>query len=130
MSFHYCYILQSESTPEKFYIGYTVDMSKRIRQHNGNIVGGAKKTCNNRPWKILCTIHGFYDNTSALRFEYRLQRMTYRKKLFDVWPQLIKLVVSGDGSLEQNNKIPWPILTITWYNLECSLPHVINNYKT
>ena len=33
------------------YLGITNNSIKRLRQHNGEIKGGAKYTQNNRPWK-------------------------------------------------------------------------------
>ena len=38
---HYCYFLQSKN---RTYNGYTVDLHRRLRQHNGELAGGAKVT--------------------------------------------------------------------------------------
>lgn len=40
---HYCYILHN-SINNKTYNGYTVDLKRRLRQHNSEIKGGAKYT--------------------------------------------------------------------------------------
>src|SRR5689334_16206229 len=64
-----CYLLYSKRT-NKTYIGYTCDIKRRIRQHNGEIKGGAKHTRMGRPWKIVAYISGFENNTTALQFEW------------------------------------------------------------
>jgi len=46
---YYVYILQSISSPDKFYIGYTDDLKRRIKQHNYEHLGHTDKY---RPWRI------------------------------------------------------------------------------
>ena len=53
--FYCCYLLRTLSPKVmnrvgNYYIGFTVDPEKRIRQHNGEIANGAKKTSKKRPW--------------------------------------------------------------------------------
>lgn len=57
----------------KTYIGYTNNPEKRIRMHNREIVGGAKRTGNFGPWKYVVIITGFPSRQEALRFEWALQ---------------------------------------------------------
>jgi len=104
---HMCYILKSES--KRFYVGYTVDFTRRLRQHNGEIVGGAKKTERGRPWEPICHIKGFYDKSSALRFEYRIQHSKKPRPncISNISIILDNLIKSGDGVLE------WPV-NIIW----------------
>jgi structure-specific endonuclease subunit SLX1 len=47
-----CYLLTSrnEAYRRHTYIGFTVNPSRRIRQHNGELVQGAKRTRTKRPW--------------------------------------------------------------------------------
>jgi structure-specific endonuclease subunit SLX1 len=52
------------------YIGFTNDPSHRIRQHNGEVQGGASKTRFHRPWRMVCVVFGHADNISALQFEW------------------------------------------------------------
>jgi len=124
---HMCYILQSINYPSKIYIGYTVDINHRIKQHNGLLVGGAKKTKKYLPWKIVCVIRGFYEPSSALRFEYRLQKLSKRKDLKYTLTQLEYLINNGDGSVKMNNKIPWVKLWILWY-IDYKINSVSNTY--
>lgn len=131
---HSCYILRS-SVSNRTYIGYTVDFSRRIRQHNGEITGGAKRTQKWRPWMPVCVIRGFHDTHAARRFEYRLQHPGRRKKAgvdavrFTV-ENLVTLINNGDGSILKDNKIPWPALDITWYQRGYSIvhPRITNTY--
>ena len=74
-----CYILQSESSPTSTYVGATVDMKRRIRQHNGEIKGGARRTRMRRPWNIFAIVSGFPDKISALQFEWRMHHPPNRK---------------------------------------------------
>jgi predicted GIY-YIG superfamily endonuclease len=132
---HLCYVLYSTVT-NRIYIGYTNDFPHRIRQHNGEILGGAKKTHRFRPWKKLCSVHGFYDNSSALRFEWRLQHPGIRRKKGEntinfAEKSLRKVILAGDGSQIKDNKMHWPPLLINWalpgYNVD--LPNVFNQQK-
>lgn len=56
------------------YVGMTCDLKRRLRQHNGELVGGARRTTSGRPWKVLATVSGFADIRAALRAEWRVKR--------------------------------------------------------
>ena len=61
------------------YIGSAKNFSKRIRQHNGEIKGGAKRT-QGRVWTLHKTVVGFTDWRACLKFEWHLKRlMKYSK---------------------------------------------------
>lgn len=135
ISDHTCYILKSINY-NRIYVGYTINFSRRIRQHNGEIVGGAKRTKGYRPWVPLCTIQGFYDASSALRFEYRLQKWRPRRKAKEnpinyICKALGGLIEKGDGSIIKDNKTAWPTLLIKWYSPDYKIEHtnVINIYQ-
>ena len=38
------------------YTGITTDLSRRLRQHNGELRGGARATRHGGPWHVLCTV--------------------------------------------------------------------------
>lgn len=65
----YVYLLKS-TTSRKTYIGFSTNPSHRLRQHNGEIKGGAKYTRYGRPWKLILAITGFPSAHLALSFEW------------------------------------------------------------
>lgn len=79
---NFCYILCSEN--EKYinytYNGYTNNLEKRLRQHNGYLKGGAKSTHNKGPWRYYCIITGFEDNIEALQMEWKLRTVKGRRR--------------------------------------------------
>ena len=77
---HYCYILFNELN-NKTYNGYTVNLERRIRQHNGEIKGGAKYTIKeNLEWKYLLIIESEQlDHNTALCFEWMMKFPTRKK---------------------------------------------------
>jgi structure-specific endonuclease subunit SLX1 len=69
-----CYLLKSLKPGfDHTYIGYSINRRRRIRQHNGEIVGGAKKTLSGRPWKMHLIVFGFASNLDAYQFEWAWQ---------------------------------------------------------
>lgn len=74
-----CYTLLS-ADKRCTYVGITNCMPRRLRQHNGELVGGAKYTtrCSGRqPWSVACTVTGFRTKVEALQFEWRLHHMRH-----------------------------------------------------
>ena len=63
-----CYLIQTLDG-RKTYIGATNDFSRRIKQHNGVISGGAKATAGYQ-WKPQIHVAGFVDRHQLLRFEW------------------------------------------------------------
>ena len=72
-----CYILKCGNYT---YNGCTNNFKRRIRQHNGEIKGGAKCTSRRGPWEPYCIITGFKDNIEALQTEWRIKRVEGRKR--------------------------------------------------
>jgi predicted GIY-YIG superfamily endonuclease len=69
-----CYVLRSEKGGRR-YVGMSVDPKRRLRQHNGEIVGGARATRAGRPWRHAAVLSGFACMREALRAEWRLKRL-------------------------------------------------------
>jgi len=72
-----CYILKCDNWT---YNGCTNNFKRRIRQHNGEIKGGAKCTSRTGPWSPYCIITGFQDNVEALQTEWRIKRVEGRRR--------------------------------------------------
>jgi predicted GIY-YIG superfamily endonuclease len=73
-----CYLLQTMKPEARgfTYIGFTLTPWRRIRQHNGELKGGAKRTARHRPWEMLAFVHGFSSKVKALQFEWAWQHPT------------------------------------------------------
>ncbi len=72
-----CYLLRSNSGKGPHtYVGSTACFSRRLRQHNGEISGGARytKPANRRPWKLWVVVHGFETIGAARSLEHRWKR--------------------------------------------------------
>ena len=76
------------------YAGVSPDPVRRLRQHNGEIKGGAKYTTSKGAgWKHICIISGFQDKIQAMQFEWAVKHVAPRnaggianriKKLYEV----------------------------------------------
>jgi structure-specific endonuclease subunit SLX1 len=77
MFLSYCLIREDSGAS---YVGATVDMEHRLRQHNGIIKGGAIATTNalkkGHTWEILCNVTGFPTWNAALQFEWRWKHIS------------------------------------------------------
>ncbi len=74
---HFCYILRNDD--DQTYNGYTNNPWKRIRQHNGEIVGGAKYTRGKSKWQIYVLLTGFKTYNNALSCEWKIKHPTGAK---------------------------------------------------
>jgi predicted GIY-YIG superfamily endonuclease len=104
---HACYLITSPHRG-KTYIGYSSDPGKRIRQHNGLIVGGAKRTKRGRPWSFFCIVSGFQDKHQALSFEWHWQHPSKGLK----GPSIDKRLNVLAKLLSKSTGVP---LTIVWF---------------
>ena len=82
MSF-FVYILMSSDNST--YVGATVDLDRRLRQHNKEIKGGAfatgAKVSNGQIWVRVAHVENFPDWQAALQFEWRLKQLSRRISL-------------------------------------------------
>jgi predicted GIY-YIG superfamily endonuclease len=74
MNFSYVYILQSQPMPERFYIGITDDLKKRLAKHNE---GGVPHTAPFKPWRIKTAV-AFTDQERSADFERYLKTSSGR----------------------------------------------------
>lgn len=65
-NWHIYLITNGKST----YVGSTTDVARRLRQHNGEIRGGARATSRSKgKWRVVCYLSGFQGRSSACRWE-------------------------------------------------------------
>jgi structure-specific endonuclease subunit SLX1 len=80
MSFVYLLCSTNGST----YVGATVNLDRRLRQHNKEIKGGAFATSikvnKGEEWKRACYVSGFPDWQAALQFEWRWKYISRKIK--------------------------------------------------
>ena len=78
-----CYVYCLQSTNGYTYVGATVDLDRRLRQHNGTLAGGAKATKvrvnKGELWKRVCYVKNFPDWSAALQFEWRWKQLARRE---------------------------------------------------
>ena len=66
------YLLQNGA---RTYVGATVCLDRRVRQHNGKLRGGARQTARgDGSWAVACTVVGFRSFREALQFEFAWRR--------------------------------------------------------
>lgn len=75
---YYVYLL--EATGGSTYVGATVDLDHRLRQHNCEIKGGAVATSvkvkRGETWRRVCHVAGFPSWQAALQFEWRWKQLS------------------------------------------------------
>lgn len=100
----YVYLLVS--TNGNTYVGATVDLNRRLRQHNKEIKGGAHatgiKVSQGETWTRAAHVSGFPDWQAALQFEWRWKQLS-RKISIKIKPlerriQALKELLSLDQS--------------------------------
>ena len=89
------YVYFIESTNGSTYIGATVNLEKRIRQHNKEIKGGATatsiKVLQGEKWNYYCYVENFPEYNEALKFEWR-------------WKQISRLIQKKNPSINPREK--------------------------
>ena len=84
------YVLYS-ARRNRTYVGIAVDLPRRLRQHNGDVAGGAKSTRAGRPWTLARTIGPVRDRSVAQQLEATLKRARGEQRL------TVKIVVPRVG---------------------------------
>lgn len=84
MNNNFVYIIKglNDNNKTKYYIGYTNNPERRIRQHNCDLVGGAKATKGYK-WEYCCIITNFRDNIEGLQIEWRLKHSTKKTNIIN-----------------------------------------------
>ena len=85
------------------YVGATIDLDRRLRQHNKEIKGGARATSskveNGGSWERVCYISGFPDWSATLQFEWR-------------WKQITRIIPFGKSCLERRMRALKQLLSL------------------
>jgi structure-specific endonuclease subunit SLX1 len=114
-AFVYLLLCSDNST----YVGATVDLDKRLRQHNGEITGGAVMTTSKvkkgKNWSRVCYVSGFPDWRSALQFEWRWKQIT--RKLSASIPPIERRLKSLRKLLSLDKPTTKAIPYIEWTNV-------------
>jgi structure-specific endonuclease subunit SLX1 len=75
-----CFVYLLECTDGSTYVGATMDLDHRLRQHNREIKGGAHatsvKVLAGKSWRRACHVGGFPDWPAALQFEWRWKQLS------------------------------------------------------
>ena len=69
-----------EATNKSTYVGATVNLDRRLRQHNKELAGGAVatgiKVAKGEEWRRHCYVKGFPTWSCALQFEWRWKQLS------------------------------------------------------
>ena len=91
----FVYLLNSSDNTT--YVGATVDLEKRLSQHNKEIKGGAYATGikveKGEKWERACYVEGFPDWQATLQFEWRWKQLSRKLpiKLFPLKRRMMAL---------------------------------------
>lgn len=107
------------STNGSTYIGSTVDLERRLRQHNKEISGGANatgiKVSKGEIWKRHCYIKNFPDWQACLQFEWRWKQLS--RQLSRIIPPLERRMIALDQLLHLERPTTKAKLYTSWENL-------------
>jgi predicted GIY-YIG superfamily endonuclease len=69
----YCLV---SASGRRTYVGYTIHLARRLRQHRGELVGGAAATHGaQHDWRLLYVVRGLPSRRAAMQLEWRLHRL-------------------------------------------------------
>ena len=119
----YVYLLLATPHRDATYVGATVDLNRRLRQHNKEIKGGAiatgSKVSKGDTWIRAIHVAGFPDWQAALQFEWRWKQLT--RKL----PPKMKPLERRVNALKQLLKLERPTTKAKAYSEWETPPQVI-----
>ncbi len=95
------YLLQCTTTRQT-YVGATLDVDRRLEQHNGKQSGGAKAT-HGRQWTRVCHVTGFPHQRAALQFEWKWKNLS-KQELGSPLQRRCKALVKLLGSEQSTSK--------------------------
>ena len=108
----------------KFYIGFTNNLYRRIRQHNGELVGGAKATKGYK-WQYCGIITHFRDHIEGLQIEWRLKYSSKQKNIVNRINSFFSYIDTNLKASPKSDKINKKLFIYLNHDL---LPINKNNY--
>ena len=75
----WCLYMLTNPTQRRTYVGITVDFNRRLRQHNGELKGGARATRGQGPWRPVFRVEGL-PRTFAHQLEWAVHRLGRRRR--------------------------------------------------
>ena len=69
------------STGGRTYVGIATDVARRLREHNGELAGGARATRGHRPWAVERVVGPVATRGGAQVIEARIKRRRGRRRL-------------------------------------------------
>lgn len=115
------------------YAGISTDVDRRLRQHNGEIRGGARYTTGRGPgWKHLCVVRGFQNQNQALMFEWAVKHAPPRRER-GLGPRIRKfydtLCADKWTSRSPNARdVPLSIHICDYESFSCCAPRALPSY--
>lgn len=73
----YLYILKCND--DTFYTGITTNIDRRLKEHNGELKGGAKYTRVRQPVELIYQVE-FQNRSEASKEEWRIKRLSREQK--------------------------------------------------
>jgi predicted GIY-YIG superfamily endonuclease len=106
----WAYLLLSANS-RKTYVGVSSNVVRRLRQHNGELAGGAKAARAGRPWHLACTVGSFSTRSQACQFEWRWKKYSKSSSR-----GMDKAVVAGDLPLSAppQKLVELPVILRRW----------------
>ena len=132
MSASFVYLLVS--TNGATYVGATIDLNRRLRQHNKEIKGGAHATSikvqQGEIWTRAAHVSGFPDWQAALQFEWRWKQLSRKlpikmkplERRIQALKQLLQLTQSTSKAIPYSEWLVPP-------KVHCEIPESESLYK-
>uniref|UniRef100_A0A0E0F9G4 GIY-YIG domain-containing protein n=2 Tax=Oryza meridionalis TaxID=40149 RepID=A0A0E0F9G4_9ORYZ len=113
----WCVYLIASSRIPRTYVGVTTDFPRRLRQHNGELKGGAKASSAGRPWNLACLIEGFVNRSEACEFESKWKNISRKMARKRSEPSMTSFLQHRDMALSRvKNDLACSHLKIKWHS--------------